>query len=177
MTTSANVPTLRARCAQSRTVLLQLLDGIRRDSARALCAAFPEELGLELVERLPGFWRSALSRARNAHDTSTLYRLAGWVVALWFAGRGREAAQQLVDWLQDLVDLLWGDEPADPVDVLSPREQRADHAETDLQLAFATGDPTVLEAWIAELERDRAAVSALLIALKRQLLLERKAAA
>lgn len=113
--------------------------------------------------KFPGFSRYALSRAINGRH-NPLARIAVWMVVLRITGASREQAQLLLDWQGDVLDRLWPPSQLDPVQ-LSIREQVAEAAENPLQARYLAGDHSVAPAYQAALREERAALSALILAL------------
>lgn len=118
--------------------------------------------------RFPGFSRFALSRAINGRH-NPLARIAVWLVVLRIAGVSRERAQILLDWTQDVIDLLWPVEELDGVQ-LSIREQEAEAGENPLQARYLAGDrsPAVLRAYLKAAREERAIQSDLILVLERE---------
>lgn len=56
---------------------------------------------------VPGAGRHGISRALNGCTSNPLFRVAALFLLMKRLGLGRERAQRIVDWLQEVVDAIW----------------------------------------------------------------------
>jgi hypothetical protein len=105
-----------------------LMDSLRESAAHEVTSAFDGISGkrIDLV-RVPGcVGRDGVSRAANGSVTNPLYRIAGVFVLMKRLGMGRERAQRLIDWLQEVIDWIWPEEDLPPLEEVLDREQDLD---------------------------------------------------
>lgn len=115
-----------AAVAHKRGRFVRMTDLLRGEAAAEIAAAL-EGVSGKRVERagVPGANRTGLSRAMNGSTTNPLWRIATFFLLLKRLGLGRERAQRLVDWLQELVDVIWGEDDP-PLEEVLEHEQELD---------------------------------------------------
>lgn len=150
--------------------LVKLVDEMRSSAAAVVSHAFDRRQ--KCVSVIPGFYREKVSLACSEDgNSSPLFTLAGWCVALWKIGR-IDLAQTLVDFLQDCIDRLSSNDEHIDVYIISLAEQkqqayeelfRVEYEETPAELR---GD--VRERWVHQLRVERATTNRLVRALARE---------
>src|SRR5690606_9073071 len=97
-----------------------LADALRDEATLELFVAVGDVSGKKLhAAAVPGAGRHGISRALNGCTSNPLYRIAALFVVMKRLGMGRERAQRIVNWLQEIVDAIWPPEEAlDPRKVL-----------------------------------------------------------
>lgn len=140
--------------AHGSVPLVRVVDELADDAAAIVRTAFPTHL--KALTIVPGVHTTAISRARAGCRSNPLFRAALWILAAHRAGMPRDSAQLLADWLDDVVERCWH---AAQVDVASATTRA-------MQVAYGEGDETVRPIWIAQLRRERAAMTALICALE-----------
>lgn len=114
--------------AQNPRFVLQATDALRDDAALELSEVLRGVTGKQLTRvSVPTCGPYAISRALRGGDNNPLYRTACLFVAMKRLGMGRERAQRVVNWMQEVVDSVWGAEGATErlTDVLD-RDQEQD---------------------------------------------------
>jgi hypothetical protein len=107
--------------------LSHLMDTLCDEAALEMGAAFKGISGKRVdAAGVPGCGRHGVSRAINGSQTNPLYRIAGLFVLMKRLGMSRSRAQRIVDWLQELVDQIWGPEELPPLEEVLDTEQDLD---------------------------------------------------
>lgn len=119
-----------------------LTDTLHDEATLVLHSAIGDVSGKKLESAaVPGAGRHGLSRALNGCTSNPLYRVAALFLVMKRLGFGRDRAQQIVNWLQEIVDAIWPpEEEEDPEKVLE-EEQRLDTMDDLPQLRLAWGRP------------------------------------
>jgi hypothetical protein len=89
--------------------LFQFMDVVRDDAAMELEFAL-RGVSVMRIKRanVPGASAYGFSRAMNGSESNPLYRIAALFILLKRMGVPREVPQRIVDWLQDLINRVWG---------------------------------------------------------------------
>lgn len=149
-TSSAEVPscgpstmhTCRGAVPRTRAGVARLSDELREEAAKVWSEAFEGVSGKRINSvRFPGVTRHGVSRAANGAPSNPLYRIAVVFIVMKRLGLGRERAQRIVDFLQWVIDWLYGDEEErEPKEVLA-EDQRLRLASEAAQTRLAWGEP------------------------------------
>lgn len=137
--------------------LVEFIDHLRVQAAAPVAEIFRGRTAV--ADRVPGWGRSVLSKAKNADTSNPLFRMALMLVAAWRAGLTRAAADRLIGFLSTVRDLLW---PVERIcmDEAMRREARAEGAEHCERADWLTlRTESELVEFITELEREHAAQS------------------
>jgi hypothetical protein len=128
------------RVAQSTRAVLQASDCLRDEAALELGAGLAGVTGKQLKRAgVPTCGAYAVSRAMNGGDNNPLFKIAALFLAMRRMGLGRERAQRIVNWLQEVVDAIWPEtEEADLAKVLE-KDQELDVTDDTLRLRAAMG--------------------------------------
>lgn len=119
-----NLSLPRSPVAHKPGRFVRMVDLLRGEAAAELEDALRGVSGKRITAAaVPGASRTGLSRAMNGSTTNPLWRIAVFFLLLKRLGLGRERAQRLVDWLQELVDVIWGEEDASLDEVLEHEQE------------------------------------------------------
>lgn len=155
---------------QSERGLVRLTESFREAAARQLDAALSDVSGKRIGSaNVPGVGVTFLSRCTNGDACNPLFRIAGVFVLMKRLGMGRERAQRLVDWLQEIVDWLWPDTDAPAFDETMQKEQELDVADDPCQMRAVYGDTEALAEFIETKRQQRAHDRVVIQVAKRQL--------
>lgn len=88
---------------------------------------------------VPGVNPYQISRAMNGGVVNPLIRLVGWFVVMKRLGMGRERALRLVEWLREVVDLVWPPEDAPALEEVMEKETELDAADDPPQMRASYG--------------------------------------
>lgn len=137
---ATNIAHLRPNIAHSGTDFMRLMDVVRDDAALALDACL-DGISQQKVRsaRVPSASVTFLSRAKNGADSNPLYRIAAVFVLMKRLGLGRERAQRIIGWLQEIVDELWPDTEAELNKALDT-DQQLDPEDDTLRYQARLGD-------------------------------------
>ena len=162
------------RVPHSGRELLRLSDSLRNEAANELKAALEGVSGKRVrTANVPGAGTTFLSRSMNGADANPLYRLASLFLLLKRLGLGREAAQRLIDWQQEIVDAIWGpatDEATDLENVLD-KEAELDGQDELPRLQASRGCIEGTRQLIEVKRRQRAHSRTVIMALRHALLM------
>ena len=142
-----------------------LADTLRDDAALELRAAL-DGATCKRMERaaFPGLGLHGISRALNGSPSNPLYRIAVLFLVMKRMGLGREGAERIIGWLQEIVDLVWPPEEVPSLEEVLDKEQDLD-AEDDPHQQRIGRDPEaaarMLEVKRRQLAHDRVVVLAL----------------
>jgi hypothetical protein len=118
---------------------------------------------------VPGMGVTFLSRCKNGDHGNPLWRLASLFVLMKRLGLGRERAQRIIDWLQEIVDQVWPVGEAPEFEQVMEDEQELDAADDPCQMRAVHGDADALREFIAVKAKQRAHDAVVIQASRKQL--------
>lgn len=165
MIAPSTLPLAAPSVVRTATDFSHLADTLRDEAALELRASL-DGATCKRMERaaFPGFGLHGISRALNGSPSNPLYRLAALFLVMKRMGMGRQGAQRIIDWLQEIVDLIWPAEDLPPLEDVLDTEQDLD-AQDDPHQQRIGRDPEavarMLEVKRRQLAHDRIVVLAL----------------
>ncbi len=158
--------------AQNPRFLLQATDILRDDAAIELGTVLSGITGKQLTRAgVPTCGSYAISRAVRGGDNNPLYRIACLFVAMKRLGIGRDKAQRVVNWLQEIIDSVYGAEAettADLQDILESDQEQ--DPRDDLPRYRAALGCAAAARELLDVKRDQVAIGTVVIlALRRHL--------
>lgn len=141
-----------------RREIVRLLGAFRDEAQREVAAVFGDVSGKKIdAVGLPGFGRRGVSRALHGCESNALFRIAGLFLLMKRLGMGRERALRWIEWLRQMVDVVWPPEEVPPIKEALEREQEADGRDDTIQLRAYAGDRAAMLEW-AEVKVEEVAV-------------------
>lgn len=109
----------------------------------------------------------AISRSLNGGDGNPLYRVAMVFVLMKRLGMGRERAQRILNWLQEIVDAIWPPADLPALEEVLERDQDLDTGDDSLRFKAVRGCPDA-KAQLIEIKRGQIAhAGVVILALRR----------
>lgn len=152
-----NMLAMRGDVVQNPRLVLRLLDSLRVEASDTMSEVLDGASHKRIkTADVPGVGPTFVSRCTNNGDCNPLWKIAGLLVLMKRLGMGRERAQRMVDWLQDLIDAIWPESEAEDFEGVMVEEQELDAADDGPQMRAMCGDADALRDFIRVKERQRA---------------------
>jgi hypothetical protein len=154
--------------AQTERDVLRASDALRDEAALELASVLEGTTCKRLVRAdVPTCGAYAISRALNGGDSNPLYRVAMVFVLMKRMGMGRERAQRILNWLQELVDAIWPPEELPVLEDALAKDQDLDTGDDSLRFKAVLGCPEA-RARLIEIKRGQIAhAGVVILALRR----------
>lgn len=168
--TATTIPSLSPRVVQSPRSLLRATDSLRDEAALVLGDAIDGVTGKQMNRAaVPTCGPYAISRAINGGDSNPLYRVACLFLLMKRLGMGRERAQRIVGWLQELIDAIWPEAEAGELADVLQKDQDLDVKDDALRLRAVLGCPDAVRSLLIEKRRQVAYGATVVLALRRRI--------
>lgn len=169
MIAPANMLAMRGDVVQNPRLVLRLLDSLRVEASDTMTEVLHGVSHKRIRSAdVPGVGPTFVSRCTNGGDCNPLWKIAGLFVLMKRLGMGRGRAQRIVDYLQELVDLIWPEDDVPPLDDVLDTEQDLD-AEDDPHQQRIGRDPDAIARMLDVKRRQRAHDRTVIFALRREL--------